>query len=334
MSRSESETMRALPPHNDDPADARGEFAEDDTRLTLDVRHMRLVRTIAQEGSVTRAASRLNATQSALSHQLLNLERVLGLKMFDRIGKRMVATAAAESLLQTSTEVLHLLGVAERELRALGAGRPSLRIAAGCYTYYAWLAGGLARFGAARPDIDVQIELEHTRHELDALAKGEIDVAVTSRLQQNNRFSHQKLFALDVVAILPSSHPKASGEKKELRWSELRGERILVHDIADYDIQQIREAVCGKGRQTETTKIHRVQLTEAIAALAAAGHGVGIVTRWPGSLQGVKGVKILSLRPSGKREFWAVWRRGNPRGLPIPILASHLALAQTARRAR
>jgi LysR family transcriptional regulator, regulator for metE and metH len=325
--------MRALPPHNFDPADAKSEFAEDGTRFTLDVRHMRLVRTIAQEGSVTRAASRLNTTQSALSHQLLNLERVLGLKMFDRIGKRMLATAAAESLLQTSTEVLQLLGAAERELRALSGGRPSLRIAAGCYTYYTWLAGGLARFGAARPDIDVQIELEHTRHELEALERGEIDVAITSRLQENNRFSQQKLFALDVVAILPSSHPKLSGGKKELRWSDLRGERILVHDISDFDVQQIREAV-GKARPAETTKIHRVQLTEAIVALAGTGQGVGIVTRWPGSLQDVKGLKILPLRPSGRREFWAVWRRGNPRGLPIPALTSHLGPAQRARGAR
>jgi LysR family transcriptional regulator, regulator for metE and metH len=319
--------MRALPPHNFDPVDANGEFAEDGTRFTLDVRHMRLVRTIAQEGSVTRAASRLNTTQSALSHQLLNLERVLGLKMFDRIGKRMVATAAAESVLQTSTEVLHLLGAAERELRALSGGRPSLRIAAGCYTYYTWLAGGLARFGTARPDIDVQIELEHTRHELEALERGEIDVAITSRLQQNKHFSQQKLFALGVVAILPSAHPKLSGGKTDLRWSDLRGERILVHDISDFDIQQIREAVCGKGRQAEITKIHRVQLTEAIVALAGAGQGVGVVTRWPGSLQGLKGAKIVALWPSGKRQFWAVWRRGNPRGLPIPTLTSHLVPA-------
>ncbi len=326
--------MRAMPPRNCDPADAKGEFAEDGTRLTLDVRHMRLVRTIAQEGSVTRAASRLNTTQSALSHQLLKLEHVLGLKMFDRIGKRMVATAAAESLLLTSTEVLHLLGAAERELRALSGGRPSLRIAAGCYTYYTWLAGGLARFGAARPDIDIQIKLEHTRDELEALERGEIDVAITSRRQESNRFSRHRLFALDVAAILPSSHPKLSGGKKELRWSDLRGQRILVHDISDFDVQQIREAVCGKGRQAEITKIDRVQLTEAIAALAGAGHGVGIVTRWPGALQGIKGLEILPLRPSGKREFWAVWRRGNPRGLPISALTSHLTLVRTARRGR
>ena len=64
------------------------------SRLVLEVRHLKLIQAIAREGSVTRAAPSLNLSQSALSHQLLNLERDLGAKLFDRVGKRMVPTHA------------------------------------------------------------------------------------------------------------------------------------------------------------------------------------------------------------------------------------------------
>ena len=57
---------------------------------TLEVRHFSLVNEIASTGSVTRAAERLHLTQSALSHQLRDIESRLGIQLFLRLGKKMV----------------------------------------------------------------------------------------------------------------------------------------------------------------------------------------------------------------------------------------------------
>ena len=64
---------------------------------TLEVRHLSLVNEIAATGSVTRAAERLHLTQSALSHQLRDIESRLGLQLFLRLGKRMVLTPAGRA---------------------------------------------------------------------------------------------------------------------------------------------------------------------------------------------------------------------------------------------
>ena len=87
--------------------------------MDLEVRHLRLVSTIADCGSLTRAGERLHLTQSALSHQLRDIEGRLGTKLFDRLNRRMVATPAGRALFKRA---LPLWAAAEQEVRdAMGA---------------------------------------------------------------------------------------------------------------------------------------------------------------------------------------------------------------------
>src|SRR5258707_5877619 len=65
-------------------------------RMDLEVRHLQLVAAVADVGSLTRAGDRLHLTQSALSHQLRDIESRLGVALFRRAGKRLVLTPAGE----------------------------------------------------------------------------------------------------------------------------------------------------------------------------------------------------------------------------------------------
>src|SRR5262245_23796995 len=110
----------------------------------LDVRHLRLVDAIASTGTLTRAAAVLNLTQSALSHQLRDIEDRLGTALFSREARRMVLTPAGERLLSTAKAVLEEISEAERDIRkGNGDQRVDLRISTGCYTCYHWLPSRL-----------------------------------------------------------------------------------------------------------------------------------------------------------------------------------------------
>src|SRR5262245_19557925 len=116
----------------------------DDARpLHLDLRHLRLVAAVAESGGQTRAARRLNLTQSALSHQLRELESRIGAPLFIRASRRMVLTATGERILGTARRVLHEVEALERDLVAESAsgGAGVVRLATECYTVYHWLPG-------------------------------------------------------------------------------------------------------------------------------------------------------------------------------------------------
>src|ERR1700704_6085834 len=82
----------------------------------IDTRHLRLVLAIAGEGNVTRAAGRLHLSQSAVSHQLLDLERDLETRLFDRVGKRMVPTPAGARVIDCAKRLLGELADLEDSL--------------------------------------------------------------------------------------------------------------------------------------------------------------------------------------------------------------------------
>src|SRR5580765_3953113 len=103
--------------------------------MELEVRHLRLVMAVAEEGSVTAASRRLHVTQSALSHQLRDAEEKVGAPLFLRLSKRMVPTPAGERLLQSARMVLGELERTSREISGKGdAGM--IRLSTECYTCY------------------------------------------------------------------------------------------------------------------------------------------------------------------------------------------------------
>src|SRR5262249_41682123 len=131
--------------------------------VDLDLRHLRLVQAIAGGGSVTRAAERLNLTQSALSHQLRDIQGRLRNPLFTRLGKKMVPTPAGERVPSAAARVLDEVQRAEDDVRQLARhGAGTIRVCAQCNTGYYWLPPLLARFEHDHPQVAVRILPEAT----------------------------------------------------------------------------------------------------------------------------------------------------------------------------
>src|SRR5215210_3462389 len=198
--------------------------------LHLEVRHLKLVETVAKEGGMTRAANRLHLTQSALSHQLRDIEDKLGVPLFLRLNKRMLLTQAGERLLTSAPLVLDELKRAEEDIRQIALHREGiLRISTACYTCYHWLPGLLKPFSEQFPRVEVRIVAEATRRPVEALLDGRLDLAITSDVVRNQKLAFKPLFKDELLVITSPEHPL--GSQPYVSVKDFSNEHLLLYSV-------------------------------------------------------------------------------------------------------
>jgi LysR family transcriptional regulator for metE and metH len=305
--------------------------------MALEVRHLELVRAIAEEGSVTRAGLRLHLTQSALSHQLRDAEERLGVRLFDRVGRRLLLSAAGERLLDAARSVLAELDRVEAELRG-GAAKPRerIRLTTQCYTVYHWLPLRLRRFQRAHPDVEIEVVAGATEDPIPALAGGQIDLAIVHRHGRDPRLRFRPLFRDEMVVVMPKAHPLT--RSRFVAAADLASERLILYSTRRESNLVFREVLIPAG--VAASRVTHIQLTEAIVEMVKAGLGVSVLARWSVAPQLERGELVARpLTRGGKYRTWSAAYRG--RNAPghllafVDLLAKHpLPLGTTARERR
>jgi len=271
--------------------------------LHLEVRHLKLVETVAREGGLTKAAARLHVTQSALSHQLRDIEDKLGAPLFLRLNKKMLLTQAGERLLSSAPAVLDELKRAEEDIRQIALHREGiLRISTECYTCYHWLPRVLKPFNREFPRVEVRIVADATRRPVEALLDGRLDLAITSNTVRNQKLIFKPLFKDEMVVIVSPDHPLAGMEVFNAK--DFASEHLLVYALPKEDLS-IFQNVLIPSRVTPR-HLSRVELTEAIVEMVKAGLGVGVMARWAVAAQVEAGaLRALRLTSKGFYRRWS-----------------------------
>jgi LysR family transcriptional regulator, regulator for metE and metH len=276
--------------------------------LQIDLRHLRLVVAVAESGGQTHAARKLNLTQSALSHQLRELESRVGAPLFIRASRRMVLTAVGERILASARRVLHEVETLERDLvtDATAGGAGVVRLATECYTCYHWLPGVVTAFRKEWPRVDVRIVAEATANPVRALLDGALDLAIVAGDVDERRLGCTSLFEDEQVVVVAPSHPLAS--QTFVDPEDLRDEHLILYTTHSSENSVLREVLRPAG--VEPQNLTRVQLTEAIVELVKAGLGVSVLARWAIAPQlrdrSLVGVPLTTR--GFHRRWWAVTR--------------------------
>ena len=243
----------------------------------VELRHLRLVWTVAEERSLTRASERLRLTPSALSHQLRGLEEVVGGSIFHREGKRMRLTPAGEVLLDAAVRVLGTVADTEDRLAKLRHGRAgTVRLSTHCYTGYHWLPTVIRAFRSDFPDADVRIVGGATHRALEALYEREIDVAITPERSERARMLVRPVLRDEMRLLLPANHRLAA--KPWLEPADIAEEHLLLYTDGPENSSLCLEILRPAGHWPK--RYTNIQLTEAIIELVRAGMGVAALAEW------------------------------------------------------
>jgi LysR family transcriptional regulator for metE and metH len=293
--------------------------------MQLELRHLRLVQAISEEGGVTRAGRRLHLSQSALSHQLREAEARLGAPLFGRIGKRMVLTPAGERMLELARRVLPEIVELEQGLRRdVASGRGVLRLATQCNTVYHWLPSRLRLFHRRWREVDVEV-IGVADDPLPALLEGRIDLAIVQRSGRHPRVTQRPLFDDELVVVAPAGHRLAARPFVAAR--DFVGERLLVYSAPREANAVFRDVLIPAG--VEPARVVQIQLTEAIVELVAAGLGISVLPRWSVAPQIERGTLVARpLTRAGRFRAWSAAYRSRPAPPPhllgfVEVLARH-----------
>ena len=193
----------------------------------MELRHLRYFVALADCLSFTRAAERVHVTQSTLSHQIRQLEELVGQPLFERIGRRVVTTEAGELFLGFATRALREVDDSIAMLKPSGGGLSGLVRIGATHTFNIGLIPEcVALFLKRHPTVQLRVEELAADDICAQLRTGELDIGISYRPGGATDLWFEPLFNEEMVLVVAADHPLAG--RKRLRMVELHQQRLVL----------------------------------------------------------------------------------------------------------
>jgi DNA-binding transcriptional LysR family regulator len=275
----------------------------------MELRQLRYLVALAEEGNFTRAAANEHIAQPAMSQQIRRLEDELGLALVERTTRRVALTEAGEALVVRSRRILAELESADAELQALrGVHTGHVTIGAMHTMGPVDLSLVLALFRERHPDVRFTVREQTSEEMAEMLRVDELDLAflsVTERVESRGLGLHQ-LVSEELVVLLPREHRLS--RRAELRMAELDGESF----ISFREGARLRELLMAAGREAGFEPQVTLESNESqrVRRLVSRGLGVAILPRSDAEGFGADVAVVSLTKPSLRRDITIAWREG------------------------
>jgi DNA-binding transcriptional LysR family regulator len=237
----------------------------------MDLRHLQTFQTVLREGSFLRAARALRLAQPTVTLHIQELERELGLELFDRRGRRRQQTPAGELLAQRALPILDSLDALGRSLEELREGRSGLlRLGSIEPAASRRLMPLLGRLRAQRPGLRVRLEIAGTGGVSRGVADAVIDVGLCSAPPAELGLRFEPLFDEEIVLLLPRAHRLA--RKRSLVARDLEGEPLALTEQGCAYRRRIEASLQERGVRPQWA----LECGSAGTLRSAVRHGLGV----------------------------------------------------------
>ena len=290
----------------------------------MELRQLRYLVALAEEGNFTRAAASSHIAQPAMSQQIRKLEGELGLALVERTTRRVSLTDAGELLVVRARRIMAELEAASTELEALrGMYTGHLTLGAMHTMGPIDLSLAIAMFSARHPGVQLTVREQSSEEMAEMLRVDELDLAflsVTERVESRGLGLHQ-LVSEELVALLPPGHRLA--RRRHVRMVELADEAFISFRTG----ARLRELLVSAGREAgfEPRVILESNESQRVRRLVSRGLGVAILPRSDAEGPGADVAVVKLVEPQLQRDITLAWREGRRHA---PAAATFLELAR------
>lgn len=287
-------------------------------------RQLRTFLAVVEAGSVSTAARTLHLTQPAVSQQLRELERTLGVRLLDRAAGKVIPNAAGAALLEPARRAAAAAEDAAAVAAEHGRGDVGrLRLGTGATACIHLLPPVLAAVKRAMPGLAVTVAIGNTAEILPRLEAGDLDVAlVTLPVPASRALSVTRLLSDPLLALLPEADTLAG--EGPITAEQLGRLPLILYEAGG----NTRAATDAWFRRAGVTPRPVMELgsVEAIKTLVGSGLG-GAVLPALALRDPVPGAAARALRPAASRELGYVLRREKVRDRGLRLFLTELGHA-------
>ncbi len=243
----------------------------------MDLRHARTFVAVAELGTVSKAALTLRVAQPALSRQLSDFEQKLGLKLFDRVGRRLVLTIEGEQLLGDCRNLLNYANAVGEHAQLLRRGDSGvLKVSASPQHIESVFSQFLPRFARRFPSVEVRVREGSGSEMLAMLERGDVHLAqnlLHTVQPDTQRFAIQLLAPVELLAACHRN--LALNKRSTIEIEGLERHPLLLLD-GGFGFRRAFDAACRLA-QFKPNIVFESRAPHTLLALAEAGHGVAII---------------------------------------------------------
>ena len=259
----------------------------------FEIKHLKTLATLASTGNIRKASDALFVSQSALSHQLKDLEQRLNTPLFIRNTSPVQFTDKGEILLKLASDILPKVNNTLSELRAENNAVIELNLAIACHACFQWLLPITEQFSLQYPELKINfIEQNFFEKKYFTVTKktaSTIDVLFVDDQEENDSYIYHVLGTYEVVAVLPNES-KPQVKVNTLNTPFLSAAEISQHVLLTYpvppeelDIYKLflnKENTYNVKSKYKPKMIKQVANSHMILQMVAANMGIAILPNW------------------------------------------------------
>ena len=263
--------------------------------MDLNLHQLKIFSTVADHLSFTRAAEHLHLSQSSVSLQVKQLERSLGLDLFEQIGKKIFLTESGRTLQQYSQRLFALIDETLLVLDEMkGVMRGAINVIADTTSGIYVVPQAIGAFHRLHPNIQLSLEVQGGTGAQEALLANRADLAIIARVPDSLTFVIQEFMPNELVLIAPPSHGLAGRDYVPVE--ELGGETVILREVGSMTRDTTERFFRDRGVDVRFGMT--LGSTGAIKQAVAAELGIAVLSRQAISLELTTG-RLVTLNVDG-----------------------------------